>query len=47
MHFEADTGSSGLHWGKKEHIVSVRVPLMTATEVSRSLRIPAFAGNPT
>ena len=40
-----DTGSSNPHWGEKEHTASVHVPLITTTEVSRSLGIPAFAGN--
>ena len=45
QHSEADTGSSGPCWGKKEHTASVHVPLMTGTEVSRILGIPASAGN--
>ena len=45
-HSEADTGSSSPHWGKKEHTVFVRVPLMTKTDVSRSPGIPASEGNP-
>ena len=44
-HLEADIGSSGPCWGKKEHTVSVHVPLMTGTEVSRSLGILASMGN--
>ena len=44
-HSEADTGSSGPCWGKKEHAASVHVPLMTGTEVSRSLGIPTSTGN--
>ena len=42
---EADTGSSGPCWGKKEHIASMHVPLMTGTEVSHSLGIPTSTGN--
>ena len=45
-HFEADTGSSGPHWGKKEHTTSVHVPLMNGTMPSQNLRIPASEGNP-
>ena len=45
-HSEADTGSSGPHWGKKEHIASVHVPPMIRTKVSCSPRIPASASNP-
>ena len=44
-HSEADTGSFGSCWGKKEHIESVHVPLMIGTEVFHSLGIPASAGN--
>ena len=44
-HSKADIGSSGPCWGKKEHNVYVHIPLMTGTEVSRSLGIPASAGN--
>ena len=45
LHSEADTGSFGPCWGKKERTVSMHVPLMTGTEVSHSLGIPASAGN--
>ena len=45
-HSEADTGSSGPHWGKKEHTASVCIPLMTGTEMSYSPGIPASKGNP-
>ena len=44
-HSEANTGSFGPCWGKKEHNESVHIPPMTGTEVSRSLGIPASAGN--
>ena len=44
-HSEADIGSFGPHWGKKEHTVFVHVPLMTGTKVSRSLGILASEGN--
>ena len=44
-HSEASTGPSGPCWGKKEHTVSVHVPLMTGTEVSYSLGILASTGN--
>ena len=45
QHPRADTGSSSLHRGKKEHTASVRVPPMTGTDVSRSPGIPASMGN--
>ena len=44
-HPEADTCSLGLYWGEKEHTPSVHVSLMTGTEVSHSLEIPASTGN--
>ena len=34
QHPGTDTGSSDPHWGEKEHIASVHVPLMTGTEAS-------------
>ena len=46
QHPGTDTGSSGPHWGKKEHTVSVSVPLMTGTTLSQNLRILASKGNP-
>ena len=45
LHSEADTSSFGPCWCKKEHAVSVHIPLMTGTEVSRSLRILTSMGN--
>ena len=45
-HSEADIGSSGLCWGKKEHTTSVHVPLMTGAEMSHSLGIFVSMGNP-
>ena len=45
QHLGTDTGSSGPHWGKKEHIASVHVPPMIGTEVSRGPGIPASSGN--
>ena len=44
-HLETDTGPSRPHWDEKKQIVSAPVPLMTRTEVSRILGIPASAGN--
>ena len=41
-----DTGSSGPHWGEKEHIASVHVPLMIGTEASHGPAIPTSEGNP-
>ena len=46
QHLKTDTGSSGPHWGKKEHTASVHIPLMTGAEVSRSLRIVTSTSNP-
>ena len=45
QHPRTDTGSSGPHSGKKEHIASVHVPPMNGTEVSCSPGILASAGN--
>ena len=45
-HSEADTGSSGPSWGKKEHTTYVHVPLMTGTVPSQNPRILVFEGNP-
>ena len=45
QHPGTDTGSSGLHWGKKEHTASVHVPPITRTKVSHGLGIPATTGN--
>ena len=45
QHHETCTGPSGPHWGEKEQTVSAPVPLMTETEVSHILGIPAAAGN--
>ena len=47
QHPRTDTGFSGPHWGKKEQIVSVHVPLMIETVLSHNSRIPASEGNPT
>ena len=44
-HFKADTSSSGLCWGEKEHTASMHVPLMIGIELSRSPGIPASVGN--
>ena len=44
-HSEADTGSSGLYWGKKEHTASVHVPLMIGTVPSQNPEILASEGN--
>ena len=38
-----DTGSFGSHWGEKEHIASVHVPLINGTE---AYEIPTSKGNP-
>ena len=46
QHPETDVGSSGPHWGVKEQIVSVLVPLMTRTVPSQNPGICAFEGNP-
>ena len=45
QHLGANTGSSSLHWGKKEHTASVHVPLMTGIKVSHGLGIPASVSN--
>ena len=45
QHPGTDTGSSGSHWGEKEHTASVHVPLTIGTEVPCSLGIPTSAGN--
>ena len=45
QHLGIDTGSSSPYWGEKKQTVSGHVPLMTGTEVSRSLGIPAFVSN--
>ena len=45
QHPGTDTGSSSLHWGKKEHTAFVHVPLMTRTKVSHSPGILASMGN--
>ena len=45
-HSEADIGSSSPLWGKKEHIASVHVPLMTGIMPSQNPRILASEGNP-
>ena len=45
LHPEADTGSSSPCWGKKEHTMSMHIPLMNGTEVSCSPGIPASMGN--
>ena len=41
-----DTCSPGPYWGKKEHIASVHVPLMTETGVFHSPGIPTSVDNP-
>ena len=46
QHPGTDTGSFGPHWGKKEHAASMRVPLMTRTEVSNSPGNLVSQGNP-
>ena len=46
QHPKTDTGPSDPHWGEKEQTVFVPVPLMTGTEVSRILGIPASVDNP-
>ena len=43
---KANTGSFGLHWGKKEHTASVHVPLMIGTMLSQNPGILASEGNP-
>ena len=45
-HSEANTGSFGPCWGKKEHTTSVHVPLMTRTVPSQNPEILASEGNP-
>ena len=45
QHLGDDTGSSGPHWGKKEHTASVHVPPIIGTGVSRGPRIPASVDN--
>ena len=45
-HSEADTGSFGPCWGKKEHIASMHVLLMTGTVLSQNPGILASEGNP-
>ena len=45
QHLGANTGSSSLHWGKKEHTASVHVPPITGIKVSCGLGIPASMGN--
>ena len=47
QHLGTDTGSSGPHWGEKEHNGSMHVPLMTGTEASHGPEILASKGNPT
>ena len=46
QHLGTDIGSSGPHRGSKEHIASMHVPLITRTEASHGLEIPASEGNP-
>ena len=46
QHPRTNTGSSGPHWGEKEQIVSVHVPLMTGIVKSQNLGILASEGNP-
>ena len=46
QHLGTDIDSSYPHKGVKEHIVSVHVPPMTGTTLSRNPGILTFGGNP-
>ena len=46
QHLWTDTGSSGPHWGDKEHTASVHVPPMARTKAPHGLEIPISEGNP-
>ena len=46
QHPGTDTSSSCPHWGEKEQIVFVHIPLMTGIVLSHNLGILASKGNP-